>query len=300
MNTETIALTCMWAQPTPPQLGAIVKHTSPKRLRQYRRVFSGREAQALELYVLDAKITSTLHGHLRLAEIVLREQVNRALTTAHGPQWYRLIPGNAKPATPAGLGNTSREMVAKATISLQNEAGWHGPGHRRNTRQQPPNLLPDKVVAELMLGFWTSLLQTPGDADHSATIWAVGGVEAAFNRRSAGGQAPWSQHDAMRVCQRLTWARNRVNHCESVVFGFPQKGIRHQKRQLRLPPRMILEDCRRLVGRFDSDIESWMRTSAVVDHYLADPGAAAAWTEVEQRPTVITPTTAPTKLWKIP
>ena len=289
----------MWSQPTPAQRAAIVRHTSAKRLRQYRQVFAGRDAQALELYVLDAKVASLLHAQLRQAEVTLREEFSRALTSSYGADWYRLLPAASKQRTPAGLGNTSRDMVAKAATSLQLEAGWYGPGNPRNIKQKPPWLSPDKVVAELMLGFWTSLLQTPGDADHATTIWQSGGVSTAFNRHVVDGLATWSQHDAMRVCQRLTWARNRVNHCESVMFGFPQKGIRDRGRQLRLPPNMILEDCRRLVGRFDPDLEGWMRASATVDRLLADPLAIAAWSEVEQRGNVVTPKTGPPKLWKI-
>lgn len=81
--------------------------------------------------------------------------------------------------------------------------------------------------------------------------------------------------DSSRRTQRLNWARNRVNHCESVVFGFPQPG-QAQGIQLRHSPAGIIEDCRVLVGRFSGEVEAWMRASTAVDQLVAHPLAQQA------------------------
>ena len=272
----------MWNQLTAEQRAALTQATSKKGLQPYRRALGGHEQDALDLYVLDATIASHLHAQLRLVETVLREQVHRALTSTYGSSWYEV---RSDDTTAAGLGNTCRSMVQDAVRALRREGG--------GGRVKPQRLAPDKVIAELMLGFWAKALDTPGDADHARTIWAAG-VEGAFNQEQTD---TWSQDQAKKICHRLTWARNRVNHCESVVFGFPQKGMQHQGRQLRLPPVMILESCRTLVGRFDVELEAWMRTSTDVDHLLADPLVQDAWADVEGRTSVATPLSAPSTLW---
>lgn len=277
----------MWIQLTAEQRIALTHATSKKRLQPYRRALGGHERDALDLYVLDANIASLLHAQLRLVETVLREQIHRALSNAYGSSWYHVRPDGT---TAAGLGNTCRSMVQDAVGALRREGG--------GGRGKPQRLAPDKVIAELMLGFWAKTLDTPGDADHARTIWAAG-VENAFNQRQHQHASAWSQDQAKKMCHRLTWARNRVNHCESVVFGFPQKGMQHQGKQLRLPPSMILESCRTLVGRFDGELEAWMRNSTDIDQLIAEPLAQAAWADVEGRASVTTPSSAPSNMWDL-
>lgn len=278
----------MWAQLTNKQRQALNNLTSKKRLKPYRRAMHGYEGPALDLYVMDTHLSSLMHGHLRQIEVILREQMNQALTATYGREWYL---SKEDGSTLAGLGNRCRDMVKTAQKELNREAG-----RALNSKH---GISPDKMVAELMMGFWAQLLAEPGDADHESTIW-LAGVNQVFNQQHTSDAVEWSQHDAMTICQRLTWARNRVNHCESVIFGFPQKGIRHNGKQLRLSPKLILENCRRLAGRFDSDFEQWMRDSTNADELLNHPSVISAWSETEKRSNVVTENDAPEKLWKIP
>lgn len=275
----------MWTKLTNAQCQALTKLTSKRRLKSYRRAMDGHEMPALELYVLDSQLSSLMHGYFRQIEVVLREQINQALTAEYGKFWF-LIDNNS---TPAGLGNTCRDMVARAVKDLNREAGKY-------TSQSMHGISPDKIVAELMMGFWTKMLATPGDADHKSTIWEAG-VDQVFNLRHTSNLGEWEQHDAMTICQRLTWARNRVNHCESVVFGFPQKGMRHDGKQLRLSPELILENCRLLAGRFSPELEQWMRSSDAADKLLEHSFVKAAWQKTEARSDVLTENNAPQGLW---
>ena len=270
-SPTTIACQVVWSQPTPAQILQIEACTSPERLRRYRAAVGGHREMAIHLYLADAALASHFHAHLRMVEVILREQFHRALASAYGPQWY---------ITHASLvGGNGPSMMAAAQASL-GAAKWTNPGY---------------VVAELMLGFWASLLQTPAGGQHQQ-LW-TDALSGAFNSRT--GLPPWRRHDAMLVCKRLNWARNRVNHCESVIFGFPQKGIVQQK-QLRLPPLMILEDCRRVVGRFDSDVEGWMGSSTTIADLLAQQDVQNAWHHVCADRRIVTPSQVPPRYWRVP
>lgn len=268
---STIACGAVWSNPTADQALQLEACTSQERLRRYRAVVGGHRERALQLYLADAALASHFHAHLRMVEVILREQFHRALTTAYGSRWYI--------SHAALLGGNGPSMLAAAQNSL-GQAKWRNPGY---------------VVAELMLGFWAGLLQTPSGGQHQQ-LWtdALGG---AFNARAE--LPPWSRHDAMLVCKRLTWARNRVNHCESVIFGFPQKGM-VQRKQLRLPPAMILADCRRVVSRFSSHLEDWMNATTTLDDALTLPDVQQAWHHLCADPGILTPAQAPPRLWEVP
>lgn len=261
----------MWSNPTRDQAQQIEAFTSPARLRRYRAAVGGHREKAIQLYLADAVLASHFHAHLRMIEVMLREQLHRSLTSAYGQRWYishaSLLGGN----TPAML------ATAQQTLGVTK---WRNPGY---------------VVAELMLGFWSGLLQTPAGGQHQR-LW-TDALDGAFNTRA--GLPQWTRHDAMLVCKRLNWARNRVNHCESVVFGFPQKGM-VQSRQLRLPPAMILEDCRKVIGRFGSHLQDWMTTSTAAADLLNKPEVHQAWLHICTDPGIVSPMQVPTHLWQVP
>lgn len=272
LDNSILAWSAVWSIPTLEQAKQLEASTSLDRLHRYRAVMGGRRNEALTLYIVDAELASQFHAHLRWVEVILREQIHRALTQTYSSQWYI--------SHASLLGGHARSMLSEAKGSL-GDAKFQRPGY---------------VVAEVMLGFWTNLLQNPASGDHER-IWREA-LAAVFNQRRD--VAAWNRHDAMQLVQRLNWARNRVNHCESVVFGFPQKGVRPNGKQLRLPPEMILDDCRRLIGRFGSDLHAWISSSSATDALLARSDVQAAWTSVAGKPNTSTPASAPAKYWKIP
>lgn len=87
------------------------------------------------------------------------------------------------------------------------------------------NPTPGKLAAQLMMGAWVSFfdrggtLRAGGRADYEAHLWDPA-VSSVFNR---GGISP-TRSDIHGLTQSTNWARNRINHCEPVVFRFPQLG----------------------------------------------------------------------------
>lgn len=255
----------MLTQLTPRQQAALTASTANVRLAPFRRTYSGHEGPATSLYLLDAKLASHIHAHLRIVEVILRQQMHVALKGSYGGRWFDSRSG-------ANLSSEASKKVHEAYETLQPHRRRRTAGSRGATTAQTPPA--DKVIATLMLGFWVALLRTPNDADHRSTLWNPA-LEACFNANQRSGTPLWTMSMAQKTCQRLNWARNRVNHCESVVFGFPQPG-QAQNGQIRYSPKSIVEECRTLVGRFDPSIEAWMRTCSVVDHLIADPAAQRA------------------------
>ncbi|MGX1770381.1 hypothetical protein ACWIE7_19125 [Dietzia sp. NPDC055343] len=246
----------MFEQPTLTQQAALIAVTAGSRLKPFRRTYGGHERPAFALYLLDAQLASQIHSHLRIVEVTLRQQMHMALSDAYGDRWF-------DNATGAGLSQDAQKRVREAHELLR---------PRRQAQSFQPS--PDKMVAAMMLGFWTSLLRAPHDVDHETTLWGPA-LESCFNGARQPTTPAWTMTDAQKVCQRLNWARNRVNHCESVVFGFPQPG-QVQGVQLRHSPASIVEDCRTLVGRFSSEVEEWMRASNTLDQIINDPAAQKA------------------------
>lgn len=252
---SSVAFLVVLAQLTSLQRVALTASTAQARLAPFRRAYGGHENPALELYNLDAKLASHIHAHLRIVEVVLRQHMHKALAAQYGPRWF-------DNATGANISKEARERVQAAYQSLN-------PRGNTARRTKPPAA--DKVVATVMLGFWVALLRTPNDVDHVGTLWTPA-LHGEFNALAPVG---WTQRDALVVCQRLNWARNRVNHCESVVFGFPQPGQKQQG-QIRYSPAHIVDDCRTLVGRFSPELEKWMRASGAIDDLISDEAAQRA------------------------
>ena len=124
-----------------------------------------------------------------------------------------------------------------------------------------------KVVAQLMLGTWVSLLGR-GDRKDDGTkarfqtsIWEPA-LQAAFD-----GIERKTLH---RAAMSLNWARNRINHCEPVIFGFAQPGLGTPGVQLRRAPHLVLEDARTFASYLDADLEQWLRRWTEIDTLLDD------------------------------
>ncbi|MCB8913357.1 hypothetical protein KUG88_24875 [Rhodococcus rhodochrous] len=101
------------------------------------------------------------------------------------------------------------------------------------------------------------------------------GVRWVLQRRSTAIRSGMDDGPGAEEVPAAELGANRVNHCESVVFGFPQPG-QAQGSQLRHSPAGIIEDCRVLVGRFSGEVETWMRASTAIDQLVAHPLAQRA------------------------
>jgi hypothetical protein len=244
--------------PTLDEQRVLISSLAPVRFRRFRSAVGGADRAATELYLLDAQIASHLHATVRFVEIALRERIHRALTAAFGERWF----------------DTQRELFDEDVLEQLDDAL-----ERVGTRAPA-----GKVVAQLMLGTWVSLLGR-GDrkpdgtkASYSTTLWDPA-LQPAFPTRT--------RRDVHRLALRLNWARNRINHCEPVVFGFPQPGMGEPGVQVRRSPHLILQDARDLTGYLDENLGEWLNRWSEIDTLVRDPRAAVALAYVASEADVV-------------
>lgn len=244
--------------PTLAEQRALVRALAPARLRRFRRAVDGSERMAVELIVVDALLASHLHAAVRLAEVLIRERIHRTLTVSHGPRWFD--PGTI---------DFDTDVRARLDAVL-----------RRFGVGAPP----DKVVAELMFGTWVAMLGRGGRrpdgtrAHHVRDVW---------ERSLRAGFSDGSRARVHRLALRLNWARNRINHCEPVVFGFPQPGIGDHGEQVRRTPSAVLDDVREIIELLDEDLGPWLDRWDELDALLEHPLAMRAMALVERDDRVV-------------
>lgn len=138
-----------------PHEGHLVQHShataldhaiSPDRFGTYLTAGGGDDDQARALYIWDRDVASAVLADIAIVEVALRNTMNDALVAMHGPTWYTLD---------IGLDDRSRRKLAGAWQRL--------PRDRRT---------PGRMVAQLMLGFWTELLDAGGKFGRAPQEWS--------------------------------------------------------------------------------------------------------------------------------
>jgi hypothetical protein len=237
--------------PSPSLAPAVLASLANDRLRHFRRaVPAGGHRATLELYLLDAELASGLHALFRNVEVLLRETMHRALAAHFGPRWFS--------------DQSFRAALDQRTLTAVDDA-------IRGVRPSWDTPSAGSVVAHLMLGTWVQILAPGAQGRQEAVIWQPA-LASAFQR-----SRPLARADAFELAQRVNWARNRVNHCEPVVFGFPLPGqVTAKGRRRRVTPQQVLDDSRELVAAVDPAVAAWIGTWAEIDGLLADPRVGAA------------------------
>lgn len=214
----------------------------------------------MSLYLLDSQISSHMHATVRVVEVALREHLHRALSTTFGERWYI----TQRDLFDADLCEKIDDVLA--------DVGEMAPA--------------GKVVAQLMFGAWASLLgrgatkQDGTSATYIATIWEPA-LSGAFK------QADVTRKKLRSTAMSLNWARNRISHCEPVVFGFPQPGIGQPGIQVRRAPSLVLEDARTFAAYLDPDLAVWLRRWNEIDDLLDDPLLSAALDHIAKEDAVL-------------
>lgn len=242
----------VFTPPTLPQQRAFIASMAPERLAPYRRAVGGSDRRAVELYLLDAELASQFHAALRAVEVLMRQRMHEELSSTFGGDWYRSL-------------FDALDMRTRRRI----EEAWRSVG-----RTAPDG----KVVAQLMMGTWSGLLDrggvtsAPGSpsvmADYETLLWHPALVRVFTDRGRAAGISRRS--DASRLVRSVGWARNRVNHCESVMFGIPQPG-QGSDEQLRKTPERVLEDILVLARHLDSEVAQWIEGWPTPRRLIDDP-----------------------------
>jgi hypothetical protein len=201
----------------------------------------------------------------RFAEVLLREAVHRALSNRYSTAtWYDI------PAFRAVADARVLRQVDDAAASVARRRGPAPAGD---------------VVSRIMLGAWVQLLAPGTGGCQDQSLWYPA-LAAAFQAGAFPGQ-PRAREEVYALAQRLLWARNRSNHCEPVVFGFPLHGqMTAAGKRRRITPLQLCDDVRRLVGFIDTDLSAWLSAWNAVEELLNNELADYALAFMDSQPGV--------------
>ena len=114
-------------------------------MERYDRLYND-EKRAIAHYQCNIELAESFYPCLSILEVALRNALSRELETMTGREdWYAVFP------TTPGLSNLNR-YITKASKQI---AGRH------------EIVTPSKIIAELTLGFWVSLL----NAEYELLVW---------------------------------------------------------------------------------------------------------------------------------
>jgi hypothetical protein len=251
----------------PPELApGVLDSLAPERLQRFRRaVTGGSHVETLRLYVLDTELSAHYYGLFRTTEVLLRETIHRGLTTEFGLAWFR------DPGLRAILDSRTTEVFDEADRAA-------------STRRRPASA--GAVVQQVMLGTWVKLLARGPRGRYEAGIWNRA-LAQVFHEAVAVGTTR-GRAQVYELAQHLLWARNRVGHCQPVVFGFPLVGqLTAAGQHRRLTPHQLLDDVRTLVESMSTPVGGWIKTWDEIDGLLADPLVGRALAFMDRQPRVV-------------
>ena len=157
-------------------------------MERYDRLYND-EKRAIAHYQCNIELAESFYPCLSILEVALRNALSRELETMTGREdWYAVFP------TTPGLSNLNR-YITKASKQI---AGRH------------EIVTPSKIIAELTLGFWVSLL----NAEYELLLWK--------HLRRAFPYMPKHLRQRKNVSSPLNSFRsfrNRVFHNESIWWS---------------------------------------------------------------------------------
>ena len=245
----------MASAPTPAAAAALRKAISPDRMATYSAAAQTAGCEELDLYLWDRDLAAAVLADIAIVEVALRNALHDALSAAYGmPEWY---------LRDIGLDDRSRRALAQT---------WN--------RLRKPKRTPGRVVARLMLGFWTGLLDAGGyygsepqafKADYEQSFRST--LQRAFHGGRAEARTATARftrewvHSIATVMQDL---RNRAAHHEPLVGGFPLNG---QKDRHGNPTRLTVRQGREayllLARMINRDLGAWLAANSTVPALLA-------------------------------
>jgi hypothetical protein len=165
---------------------------SPERMEPFRRLAQGRDLQALDVYVVNLNASAALLRLIAIAEVILRNALDRRLTERFGSHahWSEGLTGVLRPRAVADIDSAKRRIsIAGVTLS------------------------PQQLTAHLGLSFWTYLLSKP----YKDSLW-IPTLRHAFPHLT-----PRSRDVVYRQARRMLALRNRVAHHEKVLTEKPEE-----------------------------------------------------------------------------
>ena len=172
---------------------------STQRMERYFKLYPEDESRAILHYRCNLELAETFYTSLSVLELTLRNALCRELVTMTGREdWYAIFP------TTSGLTRLNYYIV-QATKQI--------PGRHES-------ITPSKIVAELTLGFWVSLL----NSEYERLLWK--------DLRRAFPFMPKKDRQRKNVSAPLNTFRtfrNRVFHNEPICWNLDRVEEIHRK-----------------------------------------------------------------------
>ncbi|MBQ8888851.1 MAG: Abi family protein [Bacteroidaceae bacterium] len=207
---------------------------SNKRMERYFALYPNDEDKAIRHYQSNIQLTEAFYTSLSVLEVALRNALSRELETMTGREdWYAIFPNIP------GLTNLNR-YVTQASKQI---AGRH------------EQITPSKIIAELTLGFWVSLL----NAEYERLLWK--------DLRRAFPYLPKKERQRKNVSaplNRFRAFRNRVFHNESICWNL--------RRVQEIHSELLL-----LLGWINKDLPEWLTGFDRFDEVQAKIKAEMEW-----------------------
>lgn len=187
---------------------------SEARMRKYFALYPHNEVKAITHYECNILLSESFYPSMSILEVALRNALSRELRAFAGRiDWYNIF------ATTPGLTDLNKYISqARRMIAARGEA--------EN---------PDKITAELTLGFWTSLL----NRDYERILWK--------DLRRAFPYMPKKLRQRKIIAaylNRFRHLRNRVDHNEPICWNVSRAEDQH-------------EDLLQVMGWINKDIPAW-------------------------------------------
>jgi hypothetical protein len=168
---------------------------SAERLQPYIVRAGGSKVKAIYVYERNTAISEALYGITQAMEIALRNSIHRTMTAAHGPMWFDQV---------GLLDEPQVERVKEAKAELREKRTISSGG----------------LVAQLSLGFWTSLLA----ARCERSLW-VPHLHKAFpnavilkrDKEGVESRITLSRSQVFDQLESVRKLRNRIAHHEPIL-----------------------------------------------------------------------------------
>lgn len=183
------------------------------RLEPYLSETAGHEQEALKLYAWHLRLTSSVQEILGVAEVVLRNAIDKELTA-----WNKAENGNSswlleEPARPLlSLTNGKRQQAFDNAVKAAGRRDASHPRHQADVTH-------DDVLANIMFGLWKDLMPNHGpeaSEDNRANRNRKRMWDEAISKAFPHISDPDGEETYWRVV-RLHLLRNRVSHMESLL-----------------------------------------------------------------------------------
>lgn len=203
-------------------------------MERYFNLYPDDEKRAIMHYQCNLKLSEAFYVSLSVFEVTLRNAICRELETmTNRKDWYAIFP------TTPGLSKLNK-YITQATKQI---AGRH------------EHITPSKIVAELTLGFWVSLL----NSEYERILWK--------DLRRAFPFMPKSQRQRKNVSAPLNSLRvfrNRVFHNESICWNINKVKDIHQ-------------DIITVIGWMNKDVPEWLKLTDRFDEVCNEICKTMEW-----------------------